>query len=115
MNQEENYFQDTKSKIKQYVNQYILLLRLQATKKASKLASALITITVIVVVALFLLIFLSITAGYWLASLTGSLVMGFGIVTLFYLIAFVFVILFLRKILQTFFINKFINLLTKKD
>jgi uncharacterized membrane protein len=115
MNQEENYFQETRSRIKQYVNQYILLLRLQATKKVSQLASALITITVIVVVALFLLIFLSITAGYWFASLTGSLVLGFGIVTLFYLIVFVFVILFLKKILQNFFIDKFIHLITKKD
>jgi energy-coupling factor transporter transmembrane protein EcfT len=115
MNQEENYFQDTKSKFKQYVDKRMLLLRLHATEKASKLASALITITVIVVVALFLLIFLSFTAGYWLASLTGSLVIGFGIITLFYLIVFVFAAVFLRKMLQDFFINKFIYLLTKKD
>ncbi len=115
MNQEENYFQDTRSKLKQYVYKRILLLRLQAIEKASKLASAIITITVVVIVALFVLIFLSITAAYWLASLTGSIILGFGIVALFYLIAFVFVALFLRKMLQDFFINKFIHLLTKKD
>ncbi len=115
MNQEENYFENTKSKLRQYVDKRILLLRLQATEKVSRLASALITITVIVIVALFLLIFLSFTAGYWLASLTGSLVIGFGIVTLFYLVLFLFAALFLRRMLQDFFVNKFIKLLTKKD
>ena len=115
MKEDVNYFQDTKKKIKQYINQRMLLLRLQATEKASNIAAILITIIVIVVIALFLLIFASITAGYWLADLTGSLTTGFGIVALFYLVIFIFVLLFLRKILQNFFINKFIKLINKKD
>ncbi|HEY2726136.1 MAG TPA: phage holin family protein [Parafilimonas sp.] len=115
MNEEANYFQDTKKKVKHYINQRILLLRLQATEKVSHIAAAIITATVIAVIAMFLLIFASITAGYWLAGVTGSLIAGFGIVALFYFVVFLLVILFLRKILQGFFINKFINLLHKKD
>jgi membrane protein YdbS with pleckstrin-like domain len=115
MNEEANYFQDTKKKIKQYIDQRILLLRLQATKKISNITAGLVTVVVIVIVALLLIIFASFTAGYWLAEITGSLAAGFGIVALFYLIVFLFVILFLRKILRNFFINKFIEFFNKKD
>lgn len=115
MKEQADYFQDTKKRLKQYIDQRILLLRLQATEKVSRIAAAMVTVVVIVVVALFLLIFASITAGYWLADLTGSLTAGFGIVALFYLVIFLFVILFLRKILQNFIINKLIDLFHKKD
>jgi membrane protein YdbS with pleckstrin-like domain len=115
MNQEENYLQDTRKKLKQYIQRRLLLLQLQITEKTSRIAAAIITILVIITAALFLLAFASITAGYWLASITGSLTAGFGIVALFYLVIFLFVVVFLRKMMQTFFINKIINLFLKKD
>lgn len=110
-----NYFQETKYKLNQYFQQRVLLLRLQAADKVSGIASTLITIVLIVLIGLFMLIFLSITAGYWLAGVTGSLTIGFGIVALFYLLVFLFVIFFLKKMLQNFFINKLIKLIHKKD
>jgi len=113
--EEVNYFKDTKDKVKQHLQQRIMLLRLQATEKISTVASTIITVVVVALIAVFLLIFISITAGYWLADVTGSLTAGFGIVALFYLVVFLFVAFFLRKILQNFFINKFIHLFHKKD
>lgn len=110
-----DYFQDTKRKLRQYINKRILLIRLQATEKFSKIASIIVNAIVIVLIGLFLLIFGSITLGYWLASLTGSFTIGFGIVALIYLVIFLFVVFFMRKILQNFFINVFIKLLHKKD
>ena len=115
MTEEKNYFQETRRKLRQYIQQRMLLMRLQATEKISYIVAAIFTGVCVVVAGLFLLIFLSITAGYWLAGLTGSFTIGFGIVALFYLILFLFVIFFLRKILQNFFINKFIHLFHKKD
>jgi hypothetical protein len=115
MNQEANYLQDTRKKLKQYIQRRLLLLQLQITEKTSRIAAAIITILVIIIAALFLLVFASITAGYWLGGITGSLTAGFGIVALFYLVIFLFVVVFLRKIMQTFFINKIINLFHKKD
>ena len=115
MNEEANYFKDTKKKIKQYIDQRILLLRLQATKKISNITAGFVTAVAIVIIALLLIIFASFTAGYWLAEITGSFAAGFGIVALFYLIIFLFVIFFLRKILRNFFINKFIEFFNKKD
>ncbi len=114
MPEEQDFFKDTKQKLQQYVQQRILLLRLQATEKVSRIASTIITSVLIVVVGLFLLVFASITAGLWLASITGSLIAGFGIVALFYFIVFLFILIFLKKILQNLFINKLIQLFHKK-
>jgi hypothetical protein len=115
MNQEENYLQDTRKKLKQYIQRRLLLLQLQITEKTSRIAAAIITMLVVITAALFLVVFASITAGCWLAGITGSLTIGFGIVALFYLVIFLFVVLFLRKIMMTFFINKIIYLFLKKD
>ncbi len=115
MNEETNYLQDTRKRLKQYIQRRLLLLQLQITEKTSRIAAAIITILVIITAALFLLVFASITAGYWLAGITGSLTAGFGIVALFYLVVFLVVVVFLRKMMQTFFLNKIINLFLKKD
>jgi len=115
MPEEQDFFKDTKEKLQQYIQQRILLLRLQATDKVSRIASAVITSVLIFIIGLFLLVFASITAGLWLADITGSLIAGFGIVALFYFIVFLFIIIFLRKMLQNLFINKLIRLLHKKD
>ncbi len=115
MPQEENFFSETSSKLKQYFQQRILLLRLQATDKVSKIASGIITAVLMVIIGIFLLIFISITLGLWFAHITHSLVLGFGIVALLYLLIFLFILLFLGKILRNLFINKLISLIHKKD
>jgi len=115
MPEEENYFQETRKRLKQYIEQRILLVRLQMTEKVSRFAAAIITTFLVAVIGLFLLIFISIAAGLWLATITGSLAGGFGIVALFYFVVFLFVIIFMKKILQNFFINKFIHLFHKKN
>lgn len=115
MKEEANYFQETKLKIEEYIQRRILLMRLQVTDKAARIASGLFTIIVIILIALFVTLFASFAAGYWLAGLTGSLAMGFAIVALFYLVVFLFVILFLRKVSRNFFVDKLIKLIYKKD
>lgn len=115
VNEEPNFFDEGKRKLKQYAQQRMLLLRLQATEKVTGITSVIITTVVIVIIALFLLIFGSITLGFWLSSLLSSYTAGFGIVALFYFVIFLFVVFFLRKIIQNFFINKIIKLFYKKN
>ena len=115
MNEKENYFQDTKSKFRQYIQQRILLLRLQATDKISRIAAAIITSVLLVVIGVFFLVFLSITAGLWLGEILNSYAAGFGIIALFYLLVLLFVIFGWKKMLQNSFINKLIRLFHKKD
>ena len=115
MNEEANYFQDTVKRVKQYIDQRILLLRLQATEKVSRIAATIITTVLLSVIGIFLLIFLSITAALWLGEILNSNAAGFGIVTLFYLLVFLFVMFVLKKMLQNTFINKLIQLFHKKN
>ena len=115
MNEEANYFQDIKSRLKQYLQQRLLLFRMQATEKISRIAATIITTLLLSVIGIFLLIFLSITAGLWFGEMLNSYAAGFGIVALFYLLVFLFVIFFLKKMLQNSFINKLIHLFHKKD
>ncbi|MBV9961057.1 MAG: phage holin family protein [Parafilimonas sp.] len=110
-----DYFQDIKTKATQYVQQRLLLFRLQATEKISKIAATIITTVLLAVIGLFLLIFLSVTAALWIGESLGSNAAGFGIVTGFYLLVFLFVMFVLKKILQNSFINKLIRLFHKKD
>jgi hypothetical protein len=110
-----DYFQDIKTKARQYVEQRLLLFRLQTTEKISKIAATIITTILIAATGLFLLVFISITAALWIGESLGSNVAGFGIVTGFYLLVFLFVMFILKKILQNSFINKLIRLLHKKD
>ncbi len=110
-----NYFQDTKSKVKQYIQQRLLLFRLQATEKVSKIAAAIITTILMAVIGIFFLIFISIAAGLWLGEILNSYAAGFGIVTAVYLLLLLFVIFGLKKMLQNTFINKLIQLFHKKD
>lgn len=109
------YFDETKKKLRQYIDQRILLVRLQATEKASRFAAAFVTVAIIAIVAIFLLIFLSIAAGFWLSAMAGSYTIGFGFIALFYLLIFLFIIFFLRKILLNVFVDKIIKYFFKKD
>ena len=115
MPEEENYFKETRRRVKQYIEQRVLLIRLELTEKASLMAASLITTFLVTIIGVFLLIFISITAGLWLGHVTGNMATGFGIVALFYFVAFLFMILFMKKILQNFFVNKLIHLIHKKD
>jgi len=110
-----DYFQDIRTKAKQYLQQRLLLFRLQATEKISKIAATIITTVLLVVIGLFLLGFLSVTVALWIGESLGSNAAGFGIVTGFYLLVFLFVMLVLKKVLQNSFINKLIQLFHKKD
>ena len=115
MQEEKSFFEDTKIKLQQYIQQRILLLQLQATDKISRIASSVISVILLIVVLLFMLLFASITAAFWLTSVTGSFIAGFGIIALFYLLVFLFILIFLRKMLRNLFINKIIRLFYKKD
>jgi len=110
-----DYFQDIRTKAKQYLQQRLLLFRLQATEKISKIAATIITTVLLVVIGLFLLGFLSVTVALWIGESLGSNAAGFGIVTGFYLLVFLFVMLVLKKVLQNSFINKLIQLFHKKN
>ena len=96
MEEKEDFFKESKKAIEEYIEERMLLFKLQSIEKASKLIAVLFTGLLLAILGFFILLFLSIMLGYFFASITGSLYLGFGIVAAFYLILFL-VIFKIRK------------------
>lgn len=111
MEQQEQFFTESKTKIREYLNNRLLLLRLQTVEKIAKLASAMFSGLLLAVLGFFILLFLSIMAGYLFADLTHSLFMGFGIVTLFYIVLLVVLLKMRKRILEQFIVNTVIRII----
>jgi hypothetical protein len=109
MEKETDYFTESKVKIKEYVQDRLLLLKLEMIEKTSKLVSAMFIGLLITVLSFFIILFLSFMAGYYFASVTNSLYLGFGIVCGFYLLLLVFIILTGKKMLHTYITNAVIR------
>jgi len=109
MEKETDYFIESKAKIKEYVQDRLLLLKLEMIEKTSKLVSAMFIGLLITVLSFFIILFLSFMAGYYFASVTNSLYLGFGIVCGFYLLLLAFIILTGKKLLHTYITNAVIR------
>lgn len=113
--QEENFFDESKKVLEQYIEDRILLLKLQSVEKISVLVSLMFTGLLVALLGFFVLFFISIMAGYYFASLTGSLFAGFGIVAGIYIILLILVIALGKKHLTTFITNRVIEIFFDKN
>lgn len=115
MEEEQNYFAESKEAIADYIDERLLLFKLQTVEKTSRLIGTLFTALLLAILGFFILLFLSIMLGYYFASLTGSLYWGFGLVATFYLGVF-FIILKLRKgFLEKYIVNTIISTIFDKN
>ena len=80
------FFDDTLSEAKAYVNDRFLMFRLKAIDKSSRLTGTFVTAFLLIMFSFFIMFFLSVMAGYYFGELLGSLYAGFGIVAGIYLI-----------------------------
>ncbi|HLY69673.1 MAG TPA: hypothetical protein VKR53_08080 [Puia sp.] len=93
-----SFFKENKSLLKEYIETRLAIFRLQAIKISSKSAGYLVWIIVSLFLLFLIAIFSGMTLGYWLSSLTGSNIEGFGLTALFMLVVFVFFAVFRRKL-----------------
>lgn len=107
---DKSFFVETEEVVEQYVRDRLLLFRLQATEKASHLIALMVSGILIGMVGFFIMIFLSIMAGYYFSELTGSLFYGFGIITLFYVLLFVVLLLFRKKYLHKWIVDTVVRI-----
>ncbi|MBZ5858216.1 phage holin family protein [Flavihumibacter profundi] len=112
--QEPGYFEQTEAMLRQYVNDRILLLKLKASQQSAKLAAQVFVLMIMVLLGLLVLLFLSLTAAYYFADLTGSLLYGFGIVAGFYLLLLIIVLLVRKKYLSPYLTNMVIRIILDK-
>jgi uncharacterized membrane protein YqjE len=94
--QKQNFFEETQDEVADYVNNRLELAKLQTVEKSARLVALIFTGFTMALVFFFVLMFVSMMVAYLIAEKTGSMFAGFGIVTAFYIVAFVVVIL-LRK------------------
>ena len=71
------FFRENKSLLREYLDVRTELLRLQGIRLIARSFSFLMVGVIIVLMALFILLFLGIAFAFWIASLTGSQVVGF--------------------------------------
>src|ERR1035437_3524219 len=95
-----NYFDETYTLIKNYVDDRLLLLKIQTAKKTGKLISKLVLIFISTILFFFMLLFLSVMLGYFFAEKTGSMIYGFGIVAGIYFLLLVLFLLFFKGVIS---------------
>ncbi|VBB48442.1 conserved hypothetical protein [uncultured Paludibacter sp.] len=108
-NTNNNNFQQFFADAKEYVKLQTDYLRIQSVEKLTILISTLLIIIVAVVLLAGALFYLFFTLAYALAPVVGGLAVSFGIITLFYLIIAILLLVFRNKWI----VNPILNLLMK--
>lgn len=114
MENEDDFFSESKEKVESYINDRIMLIKLQAVEKTSRLAGAFFTIIKLGLMSVFILLFLSLTLAAFLATILGSLYWGYGIVALFYIILAIIVVAIRKKVIEKLMTNFLVNILFEK-
>jgi len=99
MEQEENFFKESRNRIEKYIQDRVLLFKMETVEKSSNVIAVLCASLAIAILSFFIVLFLSIMAAYFFAEITNSIYIGFGIVSAFYLIVLI-VIIVKRKIVE---------------
>jgi len=89
----DNFFNESRKLLENYVHDRILLLKLEVSKKAANVSAGIASAVALAGLALLALIFFSITLGFVFSKLTSSFIWGFGIVTAVYALLIVLVIM----------------------
>ncbi len=113
--EEESFFAETRNQLEDYIQDRLLLIKLQTAEKTARLAGILSALLVIALLSFFVLLFISIMGGYFFASLTGSLYLGFGIIAAFYLVLLLVIIQNRKKLIESKVSNTIIKTFFEKE
>lgn len=92
----ENFFVESKKLLEQYVKDRVLLIKLEVSRSAATATAGIVNGVLLAVFGVFALIFISITLGFVFSKITGSFILGFGIVSAIY-VALIITVLLSRK------------------
>ena len=99
---------------KEYFHNRISLVKLTLTELISRILASIFAQFILVFILLLFFEFLSIAIGFYIGEKEHSYFLGFMIVAWFYFLAFVFAVLFRKKILERWLINNFIKKILKQ-
>ena len=94
------YLTQTKDLLKKYVEKRLELLRMQTTLSTSKAVGIFFSILIVFFLLLLTVIFAGMWLSFWLSEKTGSYATGFGASTGFFVLIFVLVLVFRKKLIQ---------------
>lgn len=103
------FFRQNKALIREYIDVRTELLRLQGIRLLARSFSFLMVGVVVILMVLFVLLFLGIAFAFWIASLTGSQVVGFLSAAALFLIVLILFVVLRRAIFQNPLIRLFIR------
>ena len=110
MNEQPHFFSDAKLALEKYVEDKLLLLKLQAVEKISKLSSEMFSGLLIGIISLFIILFLSMMAAWYFGQLLNNVFWGFGIISAFYILVLILILVFRKKLLERSITNTVINI-----
>lgn len=110
-----SYAKELKKDISEYVDLRVEHTKLQAYEKIAKLTSAATSYLLIGLFSFFAFLFLSFTLAFYLGNITGSTTMGFGIVSIIYLVILISIFIFRKKYFENAITNKIIGVLMEEE
>jgi len=110
-----SFFSEIKQLVIEYFEAKIQLYKIGAYEKIAKVTAVLFSSIIIALLVFFLLFFLSISGGFYFGALLNSNALGFLLIFGIYLILLVFIVVFKKKLLEKYIIDKVIEQLFEKD
>jgi len=111
----ESFFKENKKLVREYLDTRMEVYKLKLIRIISKSAGYFIWIVISLFLLLLLMIFLGLVFGIWLSEITGSYVLGFGIVALLILVKILFLSLFRKALFVNPIIQSVINRINDGD
>jgi hypothetical protein len=109
------FFIDLQRLVVDYVKTRLELTQLVAFEKISKIIAYLVIGVILALLFFFGLLFASAVLGLFLSDLLGSLLLGFGIIALLYLIVFIVILALRNKLIAPVIINSIIKILYERS
>ena len=115
MNEQPSFFEELKLIIISYLESKVQLYKIGAYEKVAKVTAVLFSSMVVALLGFFLLFFLSISGGFFFGTLLNSNTLGFLIIFGIYLILFIFIVIYRKKLLEKYITDKVIEQLFEKE
>jgi len=110
-----SFVNENKKLVREYLNARLEIYKLKIIRILSKAAGYFIWIIISLFLLFLLTIFLGLVAGFWLSEITGSYVLGFGLVTLLIVIKIIFLALFRKNLFVNPIIRNVIDRVSDED
>ncbi len=115
MSEQPSFFEELKLIIISYLESKVQLYKIGAYEKVAKVTAVLFSSMVVALLGFFLLFFLSISGGFFFGTLFNSNTLGFLIIFGIFLILFIFIVIYRKKLLEKYITDKVIEQLFEKE